>query len=49
MDFKSLLNKLDSMDAPATAIAAPTLPSAVKLDESASLRVLAGQTSYLYL
>ena len=47
MDFKSLLNKLDSMDAPAAAIAAPTLPATVQLDESASLRVLAGQTSYL--
>ena len=47
MDFKSLLNKLDSMDAPAAAIAAPKLPQAVQLDESASLRVLAGQTSYL--
>ena len=47
MDFKSLLNKLDSMDAPAAAIAAPTLPAAVQLDESASLRVLAGTTTYL--
>lgn len=47
MDFKSILNKLDSMDAPAAAIAAPKLPQAVQLDESASLRVLAGQTSYL--
>ena len=47
MDFKSLLNKLDSMDAPAAAIAAPKLPEAVQLDESASLRVLAGQTTYL--
>jgi hypothetical protein len=35
------------MDAPAAAIAAPTIPAAVQLDESASLRVLAGTTTYL--
>ena len=47
MDFKSLLNKLDSMDAPVQGIAAPELPKAVQLDESAQLRVLAGQSTIL--
>ena len=47
MDFKALLNKLDSMDAPAAPIAAPELPKAVQLDESAQLRVLAGQSTIL--
>ena len=47
MDFKSLLNKLDSMEAPAQGVAAPQLPKAVQLDESAQLRVLAGQSTIL--
>ena len=47
MDFKSLLNKLDSMEAPAKGIAAPELPKAAQLDESAQLRVLAGQSTIL--
>lgn len=47
MDFKSLLNKLDSMEAPAQGVAAPELPKAVQLDESAQLRVLAGQSTIL--
>lgn len=47
MDFKSLLNKLDSMEAPAKGIAAPELPKAVQLDEGAQLRVLSGQSTIL--
>lgn len=47
MDFKSLLNKLDSMEAPAKGIAAPELPTAVQLDEGAQLRVLSGQSTIL--
>ena len=47
MDFKSLLNKLDSMEAPAKGVAAPELPKAAQLDESAQLRVLAGQSTIL--
>ena len=47
MDFKRLLNKLDSMQAPVKGIAAPELPKSVQLDESAQLRVLAGQSTIL--
>lgn len=47
MDFKSLLNKLDSMEAPVATPAAPTLEKAVQLNEDAELRVLAGTSSYL--
>ena len=47
MDFKSLLNKLDSMQAPVKGIAAPELPKAVQLDEGAQLRVLSGQSTIL--
>jgi hypothetical protein len=47
MDFKSILNKLDSMEAPASTPAAPTLDKAVQLNEDAQLRVLAGQTTYV--
>ena len=47
MDFKSLLNKLDSMEAPAKGVAAPKLPKAVQLDEGAQLRVLSGQSTIL--
>jgi hypothetical protein len=47
MDFKSLLNKLDSMEAPVKGVAAPELPKAAQLDESAQLRVLAGQSTIL--
>ena len=35
------------MDDPIEVVSAPELPKAVQLDESAELRVLAGQTSYL--
>ena len=45
MDFKSLLNKLDSMDAPVATPQAPTLPAAVQLNEAASLRVLSGRST----
>jgi hypothetical protein len=47
MDFKSILNKLDSMEAPVATPAAPTLEKAVQLNEDAELRVLAGTSSYL--
>ena len=47
MDFKSILNKLDSMEAPVVTPAAPELPKAVQLNEDAELRVLAGTSSYL--
>jgi len=47
MDFKSLINKLDSMEAPAKAIAAPELPKSVQLNEDAQLRVLSGRTTYV--
>lgn len=47
MDFKSLINKIDSLDIPATSIAAPELPKAVQLNEDAELRVLAGTSSYV--
>lgn len=46
MDFKSILNKLDSMETPAATPAAPQLPKAVQLNEDAQLRVLAGQSTY---
>jgi hypothetical protein len=47
MDFKSLLNKLDSMEAPPKSHAAPQLPKAVQLNEDAQLRVLSGTSSYI--
>ena len=47
MDFKSLISKLDSMDAPLKTPAAPTIDRAVQLNEDAQLRVLAGQTTYV--
>ncbi len=47
MDFKSILNKLDSMEAPPKGVPAPELPKAVQLDESAQLRVLAGRSTIL--
>ena len=47
MDFKALLSKIDSMDAPQQTPAAPELPKAVQLNEDAQLRVLAGQTTYV--
>jgi hypothetical protein len=47
MDFKSILSKLDSMDAPVATPAAPTIAKAVQLNEDAQLRVLSGQTTYV--
>ena len=47
MDFKSILSKLDSMEAPASTPAAPIIAKAVQLNEDAQLRVLAGQTTYV--
>ena len=47
MDFKSILSKLDSMEAPVATPAAPTIAKAVQLNEDAQLRVLAGQTTYV--
>jgi len=46
MDFKSLINKLDSMEAPPSTPKAPELPKAVQLNEDAQLRVLSGFTTY---
>jgi hypothetical protein len=42
MDFKSLISKLDSMDAPPETPQAPTLPKSIQLDEDIALHVLAG-------
>jgi len=42
MDFKSLINKLDSMEAPPSTPKAPELPKVVQLDEDHALKVLAG-------
>ncbi len=47
MDFKALINKLDSMEAPPQTPAAPVLEKAVQLNEDAELRVLAGTSSYI--
>jgi len=47
MDFKNLISKLDSIEAPQQTPAAPTLPKAVQLNEDAELRVLAGTSTIL--
>ena len=47
MDFKKILNTLDSMEAPVSTPAAPTLPKSIQLNEDAELRVLAGQSTVL--
>jgi hypothetical protein len=47
MDFKSLISKLDSMEAPPKTPAAPTIDRAVQLNEDAQLRVLSGRTTYV--
>ena len=47
MDFKSIISKLDSMDAPKKTPAAPQLPQAMQLNEDAQLRVLSGRTTYV--
>jgi len=47
MDFKSLINKISSMDDSIETPKAPVLPQAVQLNEDAQLRVLAGTSSYV--
>jgi hypothetical protein len=47
MDFKSIISKLDSMEAPVVTPSAPKLPVAVQLNEDAQLRVLSGRTTYV--
>ena len=47
MDFKTIISKLDSMEAPPKTPAAPVLDKAVQLNEDAQLRVLSGRTSYV--
>ena len=47
MDFKSLINKISSMDSPIETVAAPVLPKSVQLNEDAELRVLSGRTTYV--
>ena len=47
MDFKSLVQKITSMDDPIKTVAAPELPQAVQLNEDAQLRVLAGTSTIL--
>ena len=47
MDFKSLISKLDSMEAPPETPQAPKLPEKIQLDEDAQLRVLAGTSTIL--
>jgi len=47
MDFKSLISKLDSMEARPQTPAAPQLDKAVQLNEDAQLRVLSGRSTYV--
>lgn len=47
MDFKSLINKISSMDDKVETVAAPVLQKATQLNEDAQLRVLAGTSSYV--
>jgi hypothetical protein len=47
MDFKSLISKIESIDGKIETPAAPQLPKAIKLNEDAELRVLAGTSSYI--
>ena len=47
MDFKKLIGKLDSIEAPVAGIPAPTLPAAVQLNEDSQLRVLSGVSTIL--
>lgn len=42
MDLKSLISKIDSMEAPPQTPAAPELPKAIQLDEDIAMHVLAG-------
>jgi hypothetical protein len=47
MDFKSLINKISSLNDEVKAVAAPELPQAVQLNEDAQLRVLSGRSTYV--
>jgi hypothetical protein len=47
MDFKSLVSKINQLNDPVQVVQAPELPKSVQLDESAQMRVLAGQTTIL--
>ena len=47
MDFKSLINKINSLNDEVKTIAAPTIAPAVQLNEEAQLRVLSGRTTYV--
>jgi hypothetical protein len=47
MDFKQLISKIDSIEAPQATPAAPKLPEPVQLNEDAQLRVLAGTSTIL--
>lgn len=42
MDFKSILNKLDTLSAPPKGVEAPKLPDPIRLDEDIAMHVLAG-------
>ena len=47
MDFKSLINKISSLNDEVKTVAAPELPQAVQLNEDAQLRVLSGRSTYV--
>lgn len=47
MDFKSLIEKIESIDGKVTTPQAPKLPDPIKLDEDAEMRVLAGTSTVL--
>jgi len=47
MDFKSIISKLDSIEAPKETPKAPKLPNPIRLHEDAELRVLAGTSTIL--
>ena len=42
MDFKSILNKLDTLSTPPKGVEAPKLPDPIRLDEDIAMHVLAG-------
>jgi hypothetical protein len=47
MDFKKLIQKIESIDGKIKTPSAPVIPSAMTLTEDAQLRVLSGRTSYV--
>lgn len=47
MDFKSLIEKIESIDGKVTTPQAPKLPDPIRLDEDAEMRVLAGTSTVL--